>query len=162
VDKIDLPCIDADARLNDAIALMKNKGRSGVFVALPSGPRVLDADLILHTLREKGNLKISAVKPRLATVTLPNKRLAARASSTAKARIDVQKHMDEGRAVYAVARVVGRTAHILTRHELYGDAVRGAPTMWRCKTDPDHMWLTVDLIQPGNKCRDDGSGVDAV
>lgn len=34
MDRIDLPRIDSDATLNDAIALMKDKGCSGVLVEL--------------------------------------------------------------------------------------------------------------------------------
>ena len=162
MDQIDLPSIDADASLNDAIYLMKEKGCSGVLVELPSGPIILDVDVILHTLREEGNLNIGAVRPRVATVSLPSERSAEEVLSTESAWINAQRLMDSGRAVYAVASIVGGTAHVLTRHEPYKYALEGVPTMWRCRMNPDHVWLTEDLMQPGEKCRNDGSGVDSV
>jgi len=162
MDWIDLPRIDTDATLNDAIALMKAKGRSGVLVELAAGPKVLDVDVILHALREGGNQKISAVEPRVVTLNLPGKRAAAQVLSSEKARFKAQQQMDAGRAVYAVTRVVGGMAHVLARHEPYRDVLQRAPSMWRCRKDSDHVWLTDDLFQPGDKCRNDGSAVDLI
>jgi hypothetical protein len=162
MDRIDLPAVGADANLNDVITLMKAKGRSGVVVELPSGPRVIEIDIVLHTLRKEGNLKIGAVRPRLATMSLPGNRTAESVLVTADELMDTQDLMDDERAAYAVARVVGGVAEIITRHEPYANMLGSTPSIWRCKKNPNHVWLTYELWQPGDKCRNDRSAVDPV
>lgn len=80
------------------------------------------------------------MSPRVATVSLPGNLSAAKVLSTPKARIEAQELMDGGRATYAVARIVGGKAEVLTRHEKYREVLDAMPTIWRCKVNPDHVW----------------------
>ncbi|WP_027154889.1 hypothetical protein [Mesorhizobium sp. WSM2561] len=158
---LDLPFVGTQARLNDVVDLMKERGRSGVLLELPSGPQVLDIDIILYTLRTKGNVEISQVGPRFTTIELPGSRSARKWLSTAKAVTEAEEFMDAHRAIYAVSRVVRKYAEVLARHETYV-GLGSRPTIWRCRQNPDHVWLTGQLRQPGQKCRDDNSDVDPI
>lgn len=158
---LELPFVGTEARLNDVIDLMKERDRSGVLLELPSGPKVLDIDIILYTLRMKGNVEIAEVDPRFTTIELPGGRSARRWLSTAKAMIEAEEFMDARRAIYAVSRVLRKYAEVLVRHELYV-GLGGSPTIWRCRQDPNHVWLTSQLRQPGQKCRNDNSDVDRI
>ena len=161
MDQVELPIIEPDASLVDAIELMKREGRSGVFVRLDAEPRVVGVDMILHTLRRQGNLRIREVKPRDITIDLGSSVPAATVMSSVEKRVDVQERMDEARAAYGLVSVAGGRAVILTRHEPY-NLVGYATPMWRCRKDPDHVWDAADLWQPGDKCRNDQSDTDLV
>ena len=161
MNQVELPIIESDASLLDAIELMKRESRSGVFVRLDGEPRVIGVDMILHTLRREGNLRIREVKPREITIDLGSSVPAAAAMSSVEARVDVQERMDEARAAYGLVSVAGGRAVILTRHEPF-NSVGYATSMWRCRKDPNHVWAAADLWQPGDKCRNDQSDTDLV
>lgn len=160
MDTVLLPIIEPKARLTDAIELLRKGNSMALATKSPAGFKVIDVDLILHGLRERGDIRVISVKPRLACLTLEGGRPANRLSRAALLR--AQDLMDKRSAAFAVTRMVRGRAELLTRHETYGYLLGGTPDMWRCTTDSRHVWLTSDLIQPGNRCREDGSNVVAI
>ncbi len=162
MDQARLPLVAADSDLNQAIVAMKDNNCSGVVVELASGARVLDIDTILHTLRKEGNVKVRSVKARVRTTMLPGHLSVSAVMTNGDTRMDVQELMDRESAVYAFADVVGGMGRLVTRHEAYRDVLAAVPSMWRCRQVSTDVWLTHELRQPGNKCRNDGSDVDPI
>jgi hypothetical protein len=163
MEHVDLPVIAPDASLANAIELMKNKGRSGVLVALKAAPRVVDVDIVLHTIRSKGNLAIGTVLPRDTTIVLGDDSSAGMVMANPDAQRKVRDLMDNARAIYALAGGVGGDyADILTRHEGFRHMLYYATQMWRCKQDANHVWAYPDLYQPGNKCRNELSDTELI
>jgi len=162
MDMIELPTVDANDSLKDALETLMGEDIPALVTELSSGSAVLDIDLILHALRTRGNVKIGMLKPRCRTMHLPNDESAGSVLSNDGASSDTQDLMDSEGAAYAVTRLLGGRAELLTRHETYRHVLGGPPNMWRCQQDPNHVWLTPDLVQPGNRCRYDGSAVDSI
>jgi hypothetical protein len=155
MEKLELPSVGADAKLKDAIDLLKSAKNYalGVVADLPSGPVVLDVDLILHTLNEKGNVGIATVKPRIASLRLPKATTAERVLTSAKSWADIRRLLDAKRAGYAVARIHDGIAELIARHETYAGILWGEPSIRECTRD-GKFWLVQDLDQPNNQCPD--------
>lgn len=154
MDIISLPVIDKDAHLRDAIALMKKHVCTAVLVQLASGAKVIELDLILHALRKRGNVTVANVPTRVGTVVTPKSMSASKALADPKRRTEIQELMDSRRALYAMTRATRRKAEVVSRHETFGYVFNGIPAMWECPKC-HFVWMSADLVQPGNLCRDD-------
>lgn len=159
MDTILLPRIDSDATMDDAIEVLKQNRAIALVTEQSSGLKVIDIDLILHTLRERGNVMINTVEPRYRVLRRPDAKPAKHLSN--REMLDTQDNLDNQSAAYAVTHFEGGEAELLTRNESYRDLFLGEPDVWRCKIDANHVWRTSDLA-PGKVCRYDGSPVDLV
>lgn len=157
MDTILLPTIDANANLSDAVDALKKSDSAALLTEVPSGFKVIDVDLILSALRSRGNVRVKMLKPRFRCMRLEGDKPAAKLID--RERLAVQDLLDKQSAAYAVTRFVRGKAELLTRHESYRYLLGGQPDMWRCVQNPNHVWLTIDLVQPGDLCSYDGSGV---
>ncbi|MDI7863350.1 hypothetical protein MRS76_15440 [Rhizobiaceae bacterium n13] len=160
MDQITLPRAAASSTLLEAIALMQKARCGALFVDLPSGPAVIDADIVLHALEREvapeAELTLGDLKPRYATANfLPTIKTVSLSSSSVKRLNEIQSHLDEKSAVFGVAKRGAKTVTIVTRYETIRDAIAFLPKLWVCEGDPSHV-LRAERLQPGNLCPYDG------
>jgi hypothetical protein len=83
--EVELPLVEADVTIDDALKIMLNAGRSGLVTIHDNQHAVFTVDELVEELRESGNKQLSALTPSGQTQT----DFAVISSASARSMIDV-------------------------------------------------------------------------
>jgi hypothetical protein len=150
MEEMRLPVLGNDATVNDALQALKQRRCSALVVDRPSGAVVLEVDLILRALWQRGNVALEKIEPRLRTEHLSPGERPSEPSHPSKAfgSLEVAESV-----VYLPKLLPDREVVVLTPWETY-TYLGAAPRLFRCPRDgDDESWFAHELIQPGDLCR---------
>ncbi len=150
--EIDLPIVESDTSLVDAIKKMHSQNVSGIYVRDDKSPKVFDIGTVVHRLRVLGNRKIGSFKPRLKTLKLSDDILPVPSNLTDDRQKAIEDLMDKAGASFAVTISILGVSKILSRYEALGNSVtHGASMIWMCSDESPH-YLDTNQLNDGNLC----------
>lgn len=157
---IEIPIVENNLRLDAAVDLMQREHCYAVLVPRPSGPVVLDQDVVLNAMRHMGNRAIGTVRPRMASIDISAQFPSQVDIMTNSVNMqEIEDLLDRRRAAFAYVGPVpdnSSLASVLTRYEALDYVRRPGRPLWRCRLDRTHVWRQDQLLQ-GNRCPRDNA-----
>jgi hypothetical protein len=150
MDKIDLPWVDPDASVGEAVGRIIGMGsgnRAGAVVTERNGsPVVLPLDGLVEAARSDPHSRLDDVEPLGRGIHLPSY-MHSRALEADYA--EAGPMLDREGADFAAIRLPGAMIHIVTRHETIAASFTSDLKVCRCTGPNGHVIFAGDLDQPG-------------
>jgi hypothetical protein len=152
--EVELPLVEAQTKIEEAIEVMLQTGRSGLVTLHGDKHVVLTFEELVKELRERGDKPLSALVPTTRTITVANMATPKRLADMARRPIeqpDVEELIEGAQADFAVA-VPRRPLlmMVVTSRERGSEMTGKTPVL--CKCDGGHPYTRAEADERNGEC----------
>jgi hypothetical protein len=147
MDTVDLPVVDQNDRLMNALRRLVDAGVGACVAVTSAGESIYTADLLTRTLRSRGNISLAALAGKEAVPV------------TERARDMIESILTHTRAEFGILDIGENTACVVPRSSDQAETLRTSVRICTCASNNNHVY--VEAYLRGRKtCELDGSRQD--